>query len=871
MDHVDPDARTGGKNETAPLEAAEHSAAAKLPAEGAVEPSRDSAGTPVSPRKPNGEKGTMRTAAQVAACVWEQKGRPAWAGLTAWGGNLFSRCERGVRSAWLTTAAWCAEVLRAALQWFRRWYIGSLTAEWPAFSKLDTIGLARFVSPDAAQWIPLGPSRFVLRDQPDEQIAVARAVYEALRNVKPPISYTYELYDPSRARQPIRAPGEIVEILHEGTCLDLAALFCGVCLGNDLLPVLIVVRGHALAAVWTGQNRTIKQWNSRPEYRTLMAGPIKKIADVDELGTWIQKGLLIPVECTGFALAPRVGDGFLTFDEAVAEGRKVILDPERPLEYALDIAIAHYGWRIEPYPLRRVVGERGLEVARLRSQGAIATIAGASLLVLGWIGWSSADRYQAFDLERKLVEENRLLEPRDFLEAVETYGDSVRSVVRSRLLSRLDTDLMLRKVAREPTRHARQRSRAALGLWALGDTSGLLRVLDSGDVCYQPQSRAWTIEDIASSGVPISTLVELLERKPKSDSVRQGLLLAIGEYDSEQVSDPNVGKAVRDKVASLFEADPDPGVHAAADWLLRTRLDRLGGEVHARTLLRIPKGIERLKGKDRLKRQWYIDGNTALTMIYFPGGKRFDMGDLDERRNEGDSSGSTWDSPIPHVESVSLPFALSATEVPLALLFSTERKIGPNESKEFPANFIGWDAATNLLNTFNAPGVANVYVNRSKNKNLLLMAPRLLDARTGGYRLPSEAEWEYASRGNSLARFCYGSDERQISRYGVVGGARSRCASRRPNDFGLFDVHGGVAEWCNDAPYAYTGGIRPPEDAVSTDRIVRGGSYHNNATNPRFLYPLFLYTRMGFVHREGTDEVGFRVAQTVDPDALGMR
>jgi hypothetical protein len=112
---------------------------------------------------------------------------------------------------------------------------GQLLA-WPQWSRVDDRGLARFVTPQASRWLGLPISRFDLADQLDRQRIVARAVYDTLKERG--INYALEEYHPSQTLQTIRTPPEILIAPQEGTCLDLAALFCGLCLAYELLPIL---------------------------------------------------------------------------------------------------------------------------------------------------------------------------------------------------------------------------------------------------------------------------------------------------------------------------------------------------------------------------------------------------------------------------------------------------------------------------------------------------------------------------------------------------------------------------------------------------------------------------------------------------------
>jgi len=108
-------------------------------------------------------------------------------------------------------------------------------------------------------------------------------------------------------------------------------------------------------------------------------------------------------------------------------------------------------------------------------------------------------------------------------------------------------------------------------------------------------------------------------------------------------------------------------------------------------------------------------------------------------------------------------------------------------------------------------------------------------------RLPSEAEWECACRAGSSQEYCFGDDEKELddySRYGDwwrEGGCE--VATRRPNRWGLYDMHGNVREWCEDT--AFVGYSGAPLDGsawvkeLSLCRAARGGYYVSNAEDCR--------------------------------------
>ena len=127
----------------------------------------------------------------------------------------------------------------------------------------------------------------------------------------------------------------------------------------------------------------------------------------------------------------------------------------------------------------------------------------------------------------------------------------------------------------------------------------------------------------------------------------------------------------------------------------------------------------------------------------------------------------------------------------------------------------------------------------------------------GGYRLPTEAEWEYACRAGTTTAYSYG-DSLTKTDANIDGLSISAVGSYKPNSFGLYDIHGNVWEWCEDWYGDYPAGAvtDPKGPAKGEYRVLRGGSfnfYESNArSSNRYYYPptlrLFNY--------------GFRLART---------
>ena len=138
---------------------------------------------------------------------------------------------------------------------------------------------------------------------------------------------------------------------------------------------------------------------------------------------------------------------------------------------------------------------------------------------------------------------------------------------------------------------------------------------------------------------------------------------------------------------------------------------------------------------------------------------------------------------------------------------------------------------------------------------------RRLNGQEGGatYRLPTEAEWEYAARAGTTSRWSFGDEVSQLGRYAWYDenaeGQTHSVGQLQPNPWGLYDIHGNVWEWVQDwyGKYASGTAVDPTGPSSGSDRVYRGGSWRYTA---RFCRSAFrYYDAPGF----RLDNVGFRL------------
>ena len=396
---------------------------------------------------------------------------------------------------------------------------------------------------------------------------------------------------------------------------------------------------------------------------------------------------------------------------------------------------------------------------------------------------------------------------------------------------------------------AQRQARAAVALLRLGQGEKVWNLLRHSP---DPSVRSYIVNWLKPLGAGPKALMTKLEGlahdpvsipkdgKSRMDAIlfhpetseRRALILALGRYNLDELS-PDKREPLVEHLREMYRNDPDAGIHGAAEWTLRRWK-------HDEKLAAID--VELKKLKDRGNRRWYVNSE-GQTLAVIEGPVEFSMGSpvSEPDRNSGET---------PHRQPINRRFAIATKEVTVEQyqrFLKENPKIARLEIDRYspeptgPMNGMTWYEAAAYCNWLSQQeGLATCYEPNDEGEYAegMKIVPDAL--KQPGYRLPTEAEWEYACRAGAVTSRYYGRSVELLGKYAwYLQNSQDRawpCGQLLPNELGLFDMLGNVYEWCHEQYYRYPEG----EGNTTTDdmnillsineqnpRLLRGGTFIN--------------------------------------------
>src|SRR5262249_35827574 len=303
--------------------------------------------------------------------------------------------------------------------------------------------------------------------------------------------------------------------------------------------------------------------------------------------------------------------------------------------------------------------------------------------------------------------------------------------------------------------------------------------------------RSYLIHRFARAGVKADVLVERYAAEPDA-SARRALLLSLGH--SAPAQRPAAARQpLVERLLQTYRDDEDPGLHSAIDWLLRSRWSH--GERLGQIELEL---ADRPPGR----RRWEVT-KQGHTLVVFRDPGEFAMGEPGRGRDGGS-----------HRRRIPRSFAVATKEVTVRQF---REFLDANPGIDWrPAEEQGPDPDGPVLGVtwFVAAQYCRWLSQREGIPKEQMCYPPIAEIKDGmespadslsrtGYRLPTEAEWEYACRAGPVTTRPDGSGDDLLDHYGWYArnahGRAWRVGCLKPNDQGMFDMLGNAWEWCQDA------------------------------------------------------------------------
>jgi serine/threonine protein kinase/formylglycine-generating enzyme required for sulfatase activity len=479
---------------------------------------------------------------------------------------------------------------------------------------------------------------------------------------------------------------------------------------------------------------------------------------------------------------------------------------------------------------------------------------------------------------------------------------------------------------------AKRQANAAVALLRMNQPAKVWLLLQHGP---DPRVRSYLIHRLSPLGADPTAIVKQLEEEPDV-SARRALLLSLGEFGEKELP-PHARASLLPKLQAMYCTETDSGLHAAAEWLLRTwHEDAWLQQVNDEWAKgKVAGGAWRVEGEGR-GGGWSVEGggrrqvgpathhpppvtrlvppptthhpspathhpspathhpspathhpspathhpspgwfvNTqGQTFVAIPGPVEFRMGSSKTEKDHQPDE-------VHHQRRIGRSFAIASKPVTLAEYCTLTRlkyEIGEKFTRHPDLAVVGisWYMAAqycNLLSKEEGIDEHHWCYETDAGQVTKLKADYLS---LSGYRLPTEAEMEYATRAGAVTSRYYGETEELLGHYVWYAENANelvqRVGTKKPNDLGLFDAQGNCYTWCQERFFAYP--VVEADQAVADKegedlavigadiRVLRGGSFVDPASLVRSA------VRYSNVPTNRSNLVGFRAARTLPPIA----
>lgn len=366
--------------------------------------------------------------------------------------------------------------------------------------------------------------------------------------------------------------------------------------------------------------------------------------------------------------------------------------------------------------------------------------------------------------------------------------------------------------ARDASSREQWRLKARLAIVAahLGDASMVQDMLRQR---ADPSERTVLIDTLPNWHGSVQQLVEIA-RSSNESTCSSGISLGVGNIALTDLHSGEV-EDLRALLSDWYENEPDGGTHSAAGWALNQLKMAQPNSPQ-------PKKIDGYG--------WHVNsiGMTMLTVH---------SGNFTRYIKDGNSPSKT----ARRQQTVSLTRAFYASDREVSRqqfqvfmddnAYPSELKpkiwkgaeVARSPSREHPVQSVSWIDAVQFCNWLSVrEGLATFYELNGTNWEAV--------EDSEGYRLPSEAEWEYICRAGTNTEYASGNDESLLRKFAVYQANQTEiCGSRMPNGWGFFDLHGNVFEWCQDwwdKSHIDVDRIDNPDGpGQGTQKVLRGGAF----------------------------------------------